>query len=326
MTADGKTRVLLAGPVHDDARALVAARGDIEHEMLGLTTVEDLAARIADLDALVLRLTPLRADLIAQARKLKVVSRFGVGYDNVDVPALTAAGIPLMVVGDANAVTVAEHAIGLMIAASRRIIALDRTVRACDYGTRTAEGQSDLWCKTLLIVGYGRVGRQVAKRCAAFEMRIIVADPYADRSAVEAEGYRYQEDFRQVLPEADFVTLHLPGQEDGQPVMGQAEFGAMKAGAFFVNVARGTLVDETALAEALTSGQLRGAGLDVTRKEPPAPDCPLLPLDSIVFTPHSAALTEECNRRQSIASVQNALNALDGRLDPAMVINKDVLQ
>ena len=318
-------QVLIAGSVNEGGLALLRARGDVDFEMLANPSVADLDARIADIDALVLRLTPVREETIAKADRLKVVSRFGVGYDNVDVTALTRRGIPLTVVGDANAVTVAEHTFMHMLAASRRLIAQDRAVREDRYHERGAAGKSDLWRKTVLVVGFGRIGRLVAERCAAFGMAVIVADPYAERAAVEANGYRYLEDFHDGLAEADFVTLHLPAMADGRPILAAAEFRAMKPGAFLLNVARGALVDEAALAEALESGQLRGAGLDVTREEPPSADSPLLRFDNVVLTPHSASLTEECIERMSIVSVQNALDAIDGCLKPEFVVNREAL-
>lgn len=318
-------KILLAGAVDQAAMALLEARGDVNVELLEQATASDLEARIAEVDALVLRLAPVREQAVAKADRLKVVSRHGVGYDNVDVAALTRRGIPLAVVGDANAVTVAEHALGLMVAVARRFMVLDQAVRRCDYGTRDPGGQSELFGKTVLVVGFGRIGPLVAKRCAAFDMTVVVADPFIDGAAVRTQGYRYVEDFRDALAEADFVTLHMPGQQDGRPVMAAPEFQAMKPGAYLINVARGTLLDEAALAEALTGGHLRGAGLDVTRREPPTPDNPLLALENVVFTPHTAALTEECARRMGLVSVQNALDAIDGCLKPEFVVNKEVL-
>jgi D-3-phosphoglycerate dehydrogenase len=319
-------KVLVAGAIDEAARALLHARSDVDYEVLETTSEADLDARIAGLDALVLRLTPLRAETVAKADRLKVVARFGVGYDNVDLEALTRRAIPLAVVGDANAVTVAEHTLGIMIALSRQFVRLDRAVREGRYEMRHAARQRDLSGKTVLIVGFGRIGRQVAKRCAAFGMTVIAADPYVEGAEVEALGFGHVSDFRDALGQADFVTLHLPGQADGRSVMSTAEFAGMKPGASFINAARGSLVDEDALAEALTKGPLRSAGLDVTRHEPPPPDNPLLGLDNVVLTPHTAGLTEEGARRMSLVSVQNALDAIDGRLDPDLVVNKEVLK
>ena len=318
-------KVLVAGALDEAGLRLLDARPNIHYEVVNDATAADLDARIADFDAIVLRLTPFDASTIAKARRLKVVSRFGVGFDNVDLDALTRHGIPLAVVGEANAVPVAEHAIGLMIAISRQLIAQDRELRRGNFGIRHGVDQTELFGKSVLIVGFGRIGRQVARRCAAFSMNVVVADPFVPRDQVTDAGYRHVEDFRYGLAEADIVTLHLPASPHGGPVMTAAEFAKMKPGACFINVARGSLVDEEALANALAEGGLRGAGLDVLREEPPSANNRLLGLGNVVLTPHSAALTSECRRRMSIVSVQNAFDGIDGRLRPEFVINREVL-
>ncbi len=319
-------KVLVAGPIDAAGLALLEARADVDCELLDEPTAAEIDARIADIDAIILRTTPFGADTIARGGRLRVVSRYGVGYDNVDVAALTARGIPLAFVGDANAVTVAEITLGLMLAVARRLPFYDRDTRAGGFGVRDPREQSDLAGKTVLVVGFGRVGRQVARRCAAFDMSVVVADPFVARESVEGEGYRHVADFREALAEADFVTLHLPGNADGRPELGAAEFAAFKPGAYFVNAARGSLVDEDALVAALASGRVRGAALDVLRDEPPRPDHPLLRLDNVVLSPHCASMTAECMERMSVASAQNVLDALDGTLDPGLVVNAEVLR
>ncbi len=319
-------KVLVGGPLHRSGLALLDARDDIDCALSDNPTAEDIAAAIADAEGIVLRIAPFGADTIARAGRLKVVSRFGVGYDSVDVPALTARGIPLTVVGDVNAVTVAEITLGLMLSVTRRLPFYDRDVRAGNYHVRDPAEQVDLWRKTVLIVGFGRIGRQVAKRCAAFDMSVIVADPFAPRAAVEAAGYRYVADFRAGLGEADVITLHMPANPDGRAELGAAEFAALKPGAVLVNAARGSMVDEDALLAALDDGRLMGAGLDVLRTEPPLPDCPLLARDDVVLSPHAASMTAECMERMSITCVQNMLDGLDGCLRPEMVVNREVLE
>ena len=318
-------KVLVAGPIHEAGEAMLDARADVETEILYEPSVADLEARIEDIDAIVLRLTPIRADLVARAKRLKVVARYGVGYDAVDVDALTRHGIPLAVVGEANSVAVAEHALGLMLALIREIPAQDRLIREGQFAKRDEFLQTELWRKAVLVAGYGRIGSRVAHRCAAFEMDVIVADPYADAEEVTSKGYRHLTDFREALGDADFVTLHMPANPEGTPLFGQAEIERMKSDAVLINVSRGSLIDEDALFDALSSGRIRCAGLDVLRQEPPPADCPLLTLDNVILTPHSASLTEESARRMSIESVQNALDAIDGCLRPGYVINREVL-
>ncbi len=318
-------KILVGRATDPAALALLDARGDLGYEVIETPSVADLEARIAEFDAILLGMTPFTEAIVAKATRLKVVSRFGVGYDNVDVAALTAQGIPLTTVGDANAVTVAEHALMLMLAASRELVVHDGAVRGGNYGLRGQRKRADLWRKTVLVIGFGRIGQRVVRLCAALEMTVIVADPFAAPDTVQAEGFRHLKDFREGLGEADFITLHMPGQPDGAAVLGRGEFAAMKPGAFLVNTARGTLIDEDALFEALTGGSLRGAGLDVTRQEPPDPGNPLLALENLVLTPHIGSLTEEGVRRMAMESVQNCLDAIDGRLRPGYVVNKEVL-
>ncbi len=318
-------RILVGGIIHQAAEAMLSDRPDVEYEIIAAATAKQILDRIADVDGVLLRVTRFGADTIDKAGRLKVVSRFGVGYDNIDVPALTARGIPLTVIGDANSVPVAEHALAMMLATSRRLVTGDREVRAGNWAARYDLRMGELLGKTVLVVGFGRIGSRVARRCAAFDMAVVVADPFVAAGDVEAQGYSHLEDFHDGLADADFVTLHLPGNPDGSPVISAGEIKAMKENAYFINVARGSLVDETALAEALSRGHLAGAGIDVFGEEPPDGDNPLLSLDTAVFSPHNAALTAECIQRMSEVSVQNIFDAFDGRLDPSLVVNREVL-
>lgn len=324
-TRSNRPRVLVTVPLRQAGLDLLAARPEIEVVRLPEPTVAALDAVVGDIDAAVMSVLPFRAGTVARAERLKVVSRFGVGYDSVDVAALTARGIPLTVVGEANAVTVAEHAMGMLLAILHRLKVADAKVRDGRFMDREAPMQRDLSGKTVLVVGHGRIGSRVARRLAAFDADVIVADPYKERGPIEDAGHHWVSDFRTVLGQADIVTLHMPGQEGGAPVMTAAEFAAMRPGSYFVNVSRGTLVDEPALHDALTSGRVAGAAIDVFRDEPPPLDHPLLALDNLLVSPHSASSTEECWQRMSAAAVQHALDGLDGTLDPAVVINPEVL-
>jgi len=318
------TQIIIAGPIDAAGQALLDARPELDCALLERPSAAEIDAHIEAAEGLLLRITPFTAGTITRARRLRVVSRFGVGYDNVDVPALTERGIPLTITGDANAVTVAELTLGLMLAVARRLVALDARARVGDYAV-DAGAASDLSGKTALVVGFGRVGRRVAKRCQAFDMMVIVADPFVSRNEIEGDGYHHVADVNAAIDRADFVTLHLPAQPDGRPVMGPEQFARMKPGAYLVNAARGSLVDEAALHRALAEGRLGGAALDVLRDEPPAPDNPLLALDSVILTPHCASLTNDCIRRMSVVAVQNLLDGIDGRLRLEFVVNRATL-
>lgn len=318
-------KIFVEGPMHAHGRALLEARTDITFTVVDKLTQDALATALRDADGLVLRLTPLNAKMIAGASKLKVVSRYGVGYDHIDVAAMSAKKIPLAIVGDALSASVAEHTLALMLAVTRQIPLMDGNTRNGRYGERYISLGREMLEKTVLLIGLGKIGLETAKRCAAFGMTIIVAGREASMEAAAKHGYEYVADFRNALGRADFVSLHLPAQQNGRAILGADEFAAMKKGAHVINTARGSLIDEAALYDALTSGTLAGAGLDVTNQEPPAEDCPLLALSNIVFTPHNAALTEDTARRVSAACVGNLLDGLDGKLDPANVVNREVL-
>jgi D-3-phosphoglycerate dehydrogenase len=268
-------------------------------------------------EGLVLRTQPLTAADVADAPKLSVVARHGVGYDAVDVAALDARGIPLAIVGDVNSRTVAEHAMALLLAASRRIGRGTAAMRAGDWGYRNAFTPREIDGKTLLIIGYGRIGRRLAQLATAFGMRVLAHDPFVPAGGFD--GAEHAPELGAALAEADAVSVHVPAT-DG-PVLGTAELAQLKPGAVVVNTARGGVVDEAALLAALESGQVGAAGLDVFGEEPPAPDAPLIHHPEVVVTPHAAGITLECAERMARAAVQNVLDHFAGRLDPALVVN-----
>jgi D-3-phosphoglycerate dehydrogenase len=238
------------------------------------------------------------------------------------VAALNARHIPLAIVGDVNSVSVAEHAMMLLLACAKRLLRADRAVREPNqWAWRNRLEATEISGKRLLILGYGRIGRHLARLAQAFGMEVRAYDPFLlDRGWPEG-AVMPVEDLHAGLAWADALTVHAP--KVGAPLIGAAEFAAMKPGILLVNTARGGVVDEAALVVALASGQVGAAGLDVYDAEPPAPNHPLLAFDQIVLTPHNAALTAECAERMAVISVQNAINYLDGRIDSDLIVNKD---
>ena len=285
----------------------------------------DLTGHVADTDAIIVRMTRIDAAAIEAAARLRIVARHGVGYEAVDVDALTARGIPLALVGDVNSGAVAEHTLALMLGLAKRLAAYDRATRRGDFAIRDSFSARELSGKTVLVIGFGRIGREVAKRCACFGMSVIAADPFVEASTVEKAGYAHVSDFRPALDRADYVTIHVPKTPGAGYLMGASEFAALKPDAVVLNLSRGGLVDENALHDALLAGRLRGAALDVFEDEPPGRDNPLFALDSVIVSPHCAAFTEECARRMALACAENVVAAFDGRLDPALVVNRGVL-
>lgn len=311
--------VLVAGKLHPSGIALLKSAPGVSYDYVEEVSEPSYAPLIDQADGLVIRTQPLSAPTVARASHLKIVSRHGVGYDAVHLPSLNERGIALAVVGDVNSVSVAEHSMMLLLALAKRTIRADRAVRSNDWGWRNRLEASELANKRLLILGYGRIGRHLARMAGGFGMEIRAYDPYLERAGWPDGPVASATDLMAALAWADAVSVNAPKGE--RPIVGAAELSAMKRSAVLVNTARGGVVDEEALIAALSAGQIAGAGLDVFEDEPPADDNPLLGFDQVILSPHIAGLTAECGERMAISSVQNVLDFFAGHIDPALVVN-----
>ena len=316
--------LLIAGKIHDDGIALLKAAKGVTYDYVTEISHDSYAPLIEKADGLVVRTQPVPALTIAQGKNLKIVSRHGVGYDAVDVPALNARGIPLAIIGDVNSRPVAEHAMMLMLALAKKVRAYDTATRVGPWGYRNSFEAIELHEKNLLVVGFGRIGRHVAKMASGFGMTIYAFDPFQSNDAIKAGGAEPVTDLKTGLALADFVSVHVP-MSGGKAVIGSEELACMKKSALIVNTARGGLIDENALHAALQSGQIAGAGIDVFLEEPPPADHPLFASEKVILSPHSASLTAESAIRMAVMSVKNALDYFDAKLDPAFVVNRDHL-
>ena len=320
-------KVLIIGRIHEDGLERLA-----QMPGLAVTVTEDpddkdeAGAAMADAVAVLVRTQPITAAMIAGAPALRVVSRHGVGHDSVDLAALTARRIPLAVAATANMVAVAEHAFAMLLALVKRSRQADEAVRAGRWSERHLLVPTELAGKTLLLVGLGRAGRQLARRALAFGMRVLAVDPNLSPAQIREAGAVPMAGLMTALPEADAVSLHLPLTAATRGLIGEAQFRTMRAHAVLVNTARGGLVDETALVAALREGRIEGAGLDVLDEEPPRADNPLLCSENVILSPHLAGVTAEAKVRMAIEAAENVLAALAGRLDPAVCVNPEVLQ
>ncbi len=316
--------LLIAGKIHDDGIALLKAAKGVTYDYVTEISHDSYAPLIDKADGLVVRTQPVPALTIAQGKNLKIVSRHGVGYDAVDVPALNARGIPLAIIGDVNSRPVAEHAMMLMLALAKKVRTYDAATRVGPWGYRNSFEAIELHEKNLLVVGFGRIGRHVAKMASGFGMNIYAFDPFQSNDAIKAGGAEPVTDLKSGLALADFVSVHVP-MSGGKAVIGSEELACMKKSALIVNTARGGLIDENALHAALQSGQIAGAGIDVFLEEPPPADHPLFASEKVILSPHSASLTAESAIRMAVMSVKNALDYFDAKLDPAFVVNRDHL-
>jgi D-3-phosphoglycerate dehydrogenase len=321
------TRIVLVPDVMSpDGIAVLKAREDIEVIIYpGSIGPSELHAMLPQAAGIALSATPYRKPELDASPRIQVVARIGVGFDAVEVPALTARGVPLMTVGIANSTSVAEQAVFFIMALAKRAATLDALVRHNRWGERMANLPGEITGKTVLVVGFGRIGTRTAKRCAALEMNVLVYDPNVPASAISAAGYTPVSDLDGALPSADFVTIHCPKTPETVGMFGQARLARMKPGAGLVNTARGGIVDEPALYDALVSGHLRGAGLDVFESEPAKPDNKLFALEQVLMAPHLAGVTTESVVAMGVATALNILSVLDGAPIKENVVNQEVL-
>lgn len=317
--------VLVAGLIHEAGLALLRARRDVTFEVLDAPGGSEVDERLPDAEALVIRTAHLSPEAVATAKRLRVVCRHGVGYDNIPLEALNARRIPLAIVGQVNAVSVAEHALFMMLELAKRGRSYDRAVRRGDWQIRNAFAATELADKTLLILGFGRVGREVARRARAFAMNVLAYDPYVTAETMDEAGVGRVEDWQAELGGIDVLSVHLPLTAETERAIGADELSAMLSSAFVINTARGGIIDEVALVAALREGRIAGAGIDAFAREPPNSINPLLRLGNLILSPHSAGLTRESAMRMAVASAENAFAGIDGRLDPELVVNPEVL-
>ncbi len=327
--ATNKKKLLIVETMSPGGWALFQERSDIEAIRFPNTiSAPDFNAMLrehAPVNGVALGATGFGANEIVSSAEMMVVARIGVGYDAVDVTALSANGIPLMTTGIANSPSVAECALFMMLALAKRAAELDALVKSGNWNKRLRAIPFDLLGKTALVVGMGRIGARLVKRLVAMEMNVLVYDPFKSAAEIEAIGAERVTDLNAALPRADFVSVNCPKSPETVNMFSTAQFQLMKPTAYLINTARGGIVDEAALYTALTSGKIAGAGLDVFAQEPPRPDHPLLTLDNVITAPHVAGVTREALDRMSLQTARNIISALDGKPIRENVINQDVL-
>jgi D-3-phosphoglycerate dehydrogenase len=320
-----KKKVLMVQGLHEEGQKLLLARDDIEPITIMSADENEILEAAKDVHGITVRTANISRKIIENSKNLKVVSRHGVGYDSVDVEALNDCNIPLAIAAHSNMISVAEHAMFMLLALSKNVFYYDDFARKADWTTRWDIRAWDLSEKSLLVIGYGRIGSKLVKRALAFDMDVYVYDPYVDQSTIKKSGAHYVDDFKSILPQMDAVTLHCPKTKETTDMFSAEEFDAMKSTSILINCARGGIVNEKALYDALTNNKIRSAGLDVYDDEPSTSSNPLFGLSNILLSPHIAGVTQEATIRMSKQAVQNVLDVFDNKVDPDVIINKNVL-
>ncbi len=290
-----------------------------------LVTEKDVIENAADADAiLATAIDPLNARVIPSLKKCKIISRIGIGYNNVDVPEATRQGIAVAVVLDASVHEVSDHAMAFLLSFARNLWPLNRGIHQGVWRAGSGEitqlrgRMMRLNTQTLGIVGVGRIGRLTAEKAKAFGLRVLAYDPYLSADELRERGAE-KVDFDTLLSESDFISIHAPLTAETEKMFGLKELRKMKPTAFLINTARGGLIDEAALFQALTEKSLAGAGLDVNEPEPPSPDNPLFSLDRVLFSGHSAFFSESSMWELQVRSAEAVVLALQGKWPPFLV-------
>jgi D-3-phosphoglycerate dehydrogenase len=289
--------------------------------------IQNLKEQLKDVDGILLRTTKLDKEILEHCDNLKIISRHGVGYDNVDLDFLNDNKIALCITSTSNAVSVAEHVLSFFIYLTKKLSLSDSLVKEGNFEKRSElPNFFELYKKKVLIIGFGRIGKEVAKRCLGFDMEVYVYDPFLDNEII-IRNQCIPIEKNQGLAIADFITIHLPLNRDTKNFISQTELNLMRKNSILVNTSRGGIVNENDLCIALDSKKIQGAGMDVFVSEPPESNHPFFKLDNILLTPHNAALTLECRERMSLEASQNIVFFLHNmsELNVENLVNKKYL-
>ena len=309
-------KILVIQPIHEEGINLLKNNSNFEYEVVNNVDTEFLKSKIKDCDGISIRTAKLSGDVIEAANNLKIISRHGVGYDNIDLQVSKKKDITLAITATANAVAVAEHVMFMILNISKRGSMYDDTVKSGKFNERNKLPKTvELWNKNILIAGFGRIGQALIKRCLGFEMNVFVFDPFVSKEFIEKRGGTKVEDLSETSKDMDAMSLHIPLNDETKNIINYELLKSMKKNCIIINAARGGIVNEVDLDRALNENLIFGAGLDVFETEPPSKNNPLLMNKKVFLSPHTAAFTEECMIRMGKETIQNIFDFFDGSLE-----------
>jgi D-3-phosphoglycerate dehydrogenase len=314
-------KILIIQPIHEAGIELLKYNNNYEFEIIEDAEISNLKSKIVDCDGVSIRTAKLPAEAINAAKSLKIISRHGVGYDNIDLKSSKDKNITIAITATANAVAVAEHVMFMLLNISKRKNMYDDCVKSGKFNERNKLPKTmELWNKDILIAGFGRIGKALIKRCLGFEMNVFVYDPFVNSDVIENFGGKKVENLENAIKKMDAVSLHVPLTEKTKNLINYELLKTMKKNCIIINAARGGIINETDLDKALNENLIFGAGIDVFEKEPPDEKNPLLKNDKVFLSPHTAAFTEECMTRMGIETIQNIIDFFDNKLEESKIV------
>ena len=316
-----KKKILIIQPIHEAGIKLLMDNSNYEFEIIENLEAQDIKSKISNCDAISIRTAKLSGELINCSKNLKIISRHGVGYDNIDLTASKEKNITLAITSTSNAVAVAEHVLFMLLNIAKRKSMYDETVKSGNFSNRNKLPKTiEIWNKNILIAGFGRIGQCLIKRCLGFEMNVFVYDPFVSKEVVESLGGKKVENLEDSIKNMDAVSLHVPLNDKTKNLINYNLLKTMKKNCIIINAARGGVINEIDLDRALNENLIFGAGLDVFEKEPPDQNNPLLKNDKVFLSPHTAAFTEECMVRMGKETIQNIIDFFEKKLDKSKTI------
>ena len=321
-------KIAIIGSIHQSGLNILKENNFDILEIVNLE-INSLKKELEEVDGIVLRTAELKENVLSKCKNLKIVARHGVGYDNVDIKFLNKNNIALGITGTSNAVSVAEHVMTMFLYLTKKINISDSLVKKGDFIKKnTLPSFFELYNKNILILGFGRIGRELAKRCLSFDTKVYVFDPFIDNEIIKQHNCIPIESKEEGIRVADYISIHMPLNEKTKNFISYDEFKISKNNLILVNTARGGIINEEALFQALKNKSILGAGLDVFENEPPIKNHPLLSLNNILLTPHNAALTLECRTRMSIEACENIVYFLNKnrKLNEKNIVNSNLIK
>ena len=313
--------ILIIQPIDKSGIEILENHPDYNFEIIDGTNLEEIKKKIIECDGISIRTAKLPAEVIRGAKNLKIISRHGVGYDNIDLEAAKEKNITISITATANAVAVAEHVMFMLLNISKRKDMYDKTVKSGRFNDRNKLPKTiELWNKNILIMGFGRIGKSLIKRCIGFEMNVYVYDPFVSKEEIESLGGKKIEDLKEGVKKMDALTLHMPLNEKTKNIINYEVLKNMKKNCIIINASRGGIINENDLNKSLNENKIFGAGLDVFDTEPPDNDNPLLKNDKTFLSPHTAAFTEECMVRMGKETIQNIIDFFDKKLEKSKIV------
>ena len=319
--SSNKYKVLVVQGLHEQGLQMLKNRTDIEFNVLMSDDENEILEAAKDVSGITVRTAKISSKIIEAANKLQVVSRHGVGYDSIDLVSLNNKKIPLTIAAHSNMISVAEQAMFFLLALSKNVFYYDDFTRKGDWTNRWDVKAWDLAQKNILVIGFGRIGSNFVKRALAFDMNVYVYDPYVQKEKVKISGAIPVDNISENLQKMDAVTLHCPKNDETTDLFTKKEFNLMKKSSFIINCARGGILNEEDLYEALKNNNISGAGLDVFDVEPTPSSNPLFKLNNVILSPHIAGVTVESTVRMATETVQNVLDVLDDKVNQSVVVN-----